>query len=551
MAAVVERLRGTLGGSQNERSQQSRRNPIEIIDVDSFDDEASTSSSSQHSRLAPRPRGRQEPRERETISLVDSDDEEVEIVSSRILSGHHVNRNQSHRQFISPPPRDYSAAPPPMPAVPRRYAGQTSLPMRRHPEYPPVIPLTDPLPFEISSSPPVAGPSNQAQRVPQRAATSSHHTPVMGLGGALISQNRAQAVQRQREADIAATTVRRARPLRRHIYNPFTVTERDDDNYIHMLLNPYMNDDFLPLGFRNLAQHNHGRAAQAAETDQYQQNYTHPSCPEPGFTFDFALPSVEDDSSQRGRLFPRTSKEEPIVLGDDDDDEEPQNTAGPSASSSAREASPDSKLNLTLVCAKCLDPLILNAAMAPEEAQYKRVWALRCGHLIDEKCLNILGQPPPEDEPVADKKGKGKAKAPAHKATYGDALPQLQSQQPPVFPILDQDIRSRLRSRRPATTTTSGGDPIIPGAFPSPSSAVISSTASLPSPAKKRKVSTRKPKIEAEYEWACPVSSCGRVHVSVRIDGIWGPEKEAPGAKVGGKAGNARVEPRGAIAVFA
>jgi hypothetical protein len=335
------------------------------------------------------------------------------------------------------------------------------------------------------------------------------------------------------------------------------LSERDDDAYIHMLLNPYMDDEFIPLNYRHLYR---GRTSHSAEREQYHQSYTHPPTPEPGFTFDFAMPSPDDENAQRGRFFPPTSKDEPIILGDDDDDEDTSKpTAGPSSSSGARETSPEaSKIGMLLVCAKCLDPLILNAGLNAEEAQYKRVWALRCGHLIDEKCLNILGQPPLEEEAVPDKKGKGKAKAPAHKNTYGDAVPELQSlaaasEAAAAAAAADiPDIRSRLRSRRP--NHANGADPVMPGAFPSSSptaTALLPDTPPpRPSPAKKRRVSAKKPRVEAEFQWACPVASCRRVHVSVRIDGIWGPEKELPG-KGGGKASGVRTEPRGAIAVFA
>ncbi|KAF8173061.1 hypothetical protein BJ912DRAFT_932141 [Pholiota molesta] len=392
------------------------------------------------------------------------------------------------------------------------------------------MPSPDPLPFEITSSPPVAGPSNPPPRyVPPRASPVSHHTPVMGLGGALISSNRAQAIQRQREADIAATRRVRAAGHRPYRRRPFALSERDDDAYIHMLLNPYMDDEFIPLNYRHLYR---GRTSHSAEREQYHQSYTHPPTPEPGFTFDFAMPSPDDENAPRGRFFPPTSKDEPIILGDDDDEDTSKPTAGPSSSSGARETSPEaSKIGMLLVCAKCLDPLILNAGLNAEEAQYKRVWALRCGHLIDEKCLNILGQPPLEEEAVPDKKGKGKAKVPAHKNTYGDAVPELQSlaaasEAAAAAAAADvPDIRSRLRSRRP--NHANGGDPVMPGA-----------------------VSAKKPRVEAEFQWACPVASCRRVHVSVKIDGIWGPEKELPG-KGGGKASGVRTEPRGAIAVFA
>lgn len=88
MAAIVERPIGAHNDTPEAHSQPSQRNSIEIIDVDTFEEEASAPSSSQRSRPAPRPRVHREHSLRETISLVDSDDDEVEIVSSRIRSGH-------------------------------------------------------------------------------------------------------------------------------------------------------------------------------------------------------------------------------------------------------------------------------------------------------------------------------------------------------------------------------------------------------------------------------------------------------------------------------
>ncbi|KAF8954298.1 hypothetical protein BDZ97DRAFT_1908295 [Flammula alnicola] len=574
MAAIVGRPIPALNDMQNALQPPSRRNSIEIIDVDSYNGEASTSS--QQSRAASRISNRRQHSHPETISLVDSDDE-VEIVSSRIRSGHDVNGRRSHRHFISPPPRDPSA-PPPMPPVPRHYAGFTSLPMRRQaPPFPspPVLPNPEPFQFELSPGPPAGeGPSNHlatalgpSRTLPQRGAPPSHHTPSMGLGGALISSNRTQAIQQHAQRSAAATRIRRAaaaRPVPRRT-NPLNISgilnDSDDDirPQIQMLLNGPPDDEWFYTAWTDFV--HRGRATEKREREQYQQSYTHPPQPEPGFTFDFAVPSEEEDNNaSRGRFFPPTSIHEPIIL--DDDEEEGSSSkpvAGPS-SSGGRESSPGAgKLNALLVCAKCLDPLILNAGLDPEEAQYKRIWGLRCGHLIDEKCLNELGQPPEEDEQAptttADRKGKGKAKAAGHhKATYGDAVPELHA-----LAVVEADaqnsIRSRLRSRLlPSTLPSQASSSNIPGgAGPSSGSGSVAAAVEMPTqhpPAKKRRVSNKKPKVEGEYEWKCPVASCGRVHVSVKIDGIWGPEKEKEQRQGAGKAGT-WTEPRGAMAVFA
>ncbi len=325
----------------------------------------------------------------------------------------------------------------------------------------------------------------------------------------------------------------------REFGGPIAVTDRDDDDiYIHMLLQPFIGED-ADLPARWLPYIHQRRSP--PKDEQYRQSYTHPAPSEPGFTFDFTALSAEGEQASNGRFFPPTSRDEPIILDDNDNSALAE---GSSASTSKSESAGSGQLNALLVCAKCLDPLILNSALGPEEGQYKRVWALRCGHLIDEKCLNILGQPPAEDI-TPDKKGKGKARASAHRSGYGAALPELAPVLSDVsFPT---DIRSRLRSRR------SGADAAtVPAgpSLPAEGDGSVSASVSVPSPPKKRRVVHRKPKIEAEFEWVCPVAGCRRIHVSVRIEGVWGPEKEMP-TRGASKAGVVWTEPRGAIAVFA
>lgn len=326
----------------------------------------------------------------------------------------------------------------------------------------------------------------------------------------------------------------------REFISPFTVTDRDDDVLIQMMLHPFLGEDVDHMPQRWTRHIHHHQPRSPPKDEQYWQSYTHPVLPEPGFTYDFAALSTEGEQTSSGRFFPPTSRDEPIIL---DDDDISASTAGSLASTSKSESNGSGQLNALLVCAKCLDPLILNSALAPEEAQFKRVWALRCGHLIDEKCLNILGQPLAE-EFTPDKKGKGKARAPAHRSGYSASLPE-QATLDNAAADFPTDIRSRLRSRR------SGGDVTALGPSLTAEGHGADAMAQLPSPPKKRRVVHRKPKVEAEHEWVCPVASCGRVHVSVRIEGVWGPEKEMPTYRGAGKAGAVWTEPRGAIAVFA
>jgi hypothetical protein len=270
------------------------------------------------------------------------------------------------------------------------------------------------------------------------------------------------------------------------------------------------------------------RRRSSLEKDLYLPSYTHPSQPDPGFTFDFALPT----SSHPSRLFPPTSINNPIVLDDDDDNSSESSTAvaGPSSSST----SDTGQVTATLVCANCSDLLLINAALHPSEND-RRVWGLRCGHMIDEKCLNQLGQPHQVVEDSFDHArghatGKGKAKATDSGPSYGDTI--VSENQTVLEAVQENSIRSRLRSR-PSTIS-------IPPLLDSPPNRLA---------CKRRRISNKKKKVEAEYSWKCPVINCGRVHVSVKVDGVWGPEKER--GSVGGKTMMSQPEARGAIPIFA
>ena len=268
------------------------------------------------------------------------------------------------------------------------------------------------------------------------------------------------------------------------------------------------------------------------EKDQYLPSYTHPPQPDPGFTFDFALPTSSSANTRfRTRLFPPTSINNPIVLDDDDDNNGNESStaiAGPSSSSSSSDTG---QVTATLVCANCSDLLLINAALLSDEND-RRVWGLRCGHIIDEKCLNRLGQPSQVIDDSPDF-GKGKGKGTDSGPSYGDTI--VSENQTVLEAIQENSIRSRLRSR--------------PGLTPSskrPSS--LDSPNRLPS-GKRRRVSANKKKVEAEYRWLCPVTNCGRTHVSVKVAGVWGPEKERE--SVGKTMGPGKAEARGAIPIFA
>ena len=454
-----------------------------------------------------------------------------------------IGRPFNSRRILSPPPRNVPVTIiPPVPPVPPRFAGHTSFPMRfPTPPFPPppvIRPASRPLPFENALDGPIAGPSNHRHRrrndtFSPQAAPPSHHVPSMGLGGAIISSRRVGNTSESQ----------RPRGSARRLRIPSLTGLVDYSRWTSRLLPSFMGDmetddlfgddeamfaiwqDFDPT-FRR-------RQTGTHEKDHYLPSYTHPSQPDPGFTFDFALPTSSSANSHfRTRLFPPTSINNPIVLDDDDDNSNEPSTAiaGPSSSPSTSDTG---QVTATLVCANCSDLLLINAALLPDEND-RRVWGLRCGHIIDEKCLNQLGQPPQvvNDSPALTRRGKGKSKAADSSPSYGDTI--VSENQTVLEEIQENSIRSRLRSR-PSFNST-----ILPSSSDSPPNR-------LP-PSKRRRASNKK-KVDAEYTWSCPVPNCGRVHMSVKVDGVWGPEKER--GSVGKTMGLGKPEARGAIPIFA
>ena len=122
-----------------------------------------------------------------------------------------------------------------------------------------------------------------------------------------------------------------------------------------------------------------------------------------------------------------------------------------------------------LACANCPAPLLISSAY---RAPADRVWALRCGHMIDQRCLEALSTPTTKGE-----------LATVHHHPPGD------------LPILGEEavLVKKGRTKR----------------------AKFSKQTSPPQP--------------DEYEWRCPVEGCGTVHWSVQEGGRWA-QKEGEGA---------------------
>lgn len=264
----------------------------------------------------------------------------------------------------------------------------------------------------------------------------------------------------------------------------------------------------------------------------YDKNMTHPGRAGPGWTFDFGADHEDEEADK--------------VVKDDVGAE-------------------------ILVCVKCLDPLIANAEsmvdMNEEERRDRRVWGLRCGHVLDGKCVNVLMKPEKmvamahgkgkEVEGKGEGKGKGKERAgvwdaedeadafikqhdvqgkgrliirlPARNAPARNATPRIDMNDfTPMDPSEDSSIRSRLRSRHTAIAPTN------PSLFSPRRSTRRVSAPSATSPPTTRRRRTKKrhgngaiPEvIESRYSWTCPVDGCARLHESIKVGGVWRMEPE-------------------------
>lgn len=524
-------------------------------------------------------------------------------------------------RLVSPPPppaqRGHTPAVPPLP---RHLAAQASLPMRPMrrsyqlnvppPPPPPIIrPSRYPLPFESRmASLPRLPPRNSSSSPALSPAPRSHHQPAMGFGGALIALNRQNALEeenrREREREARHSFNLASLPTFSEMFRrlsgqgggnnepggadtgqrrwsrlwPFNFGVEDD-------LDP--NIDFSPFSDDDAWFHlpetvDFSRKKAVEKVVHWKPEYTHPDKAGAGFTFDFS-PADTAFSGSSGSASPV------IVL--DEDEPGPSNAASSSASATAVET--------TLVCARCLDPLVLAAPDGALEEDRKRcrVWTLRCGHMLDGKCVTELIAPPPPPTPAPEEpaeeeytgKGKGKARAlpevvfessasgthrhtdlpltpsTAERKGKRKALEPLQPESPPKRPALveasaqdlaqDTSIRSRLRShtRAAAAEVTpsahEGGSAahimgpldIHPPAMSGPRLGSMSRRRrrgpgglyslvpeiELPTPSrtkgkgKARAKAEPKVTIEAEHEWRCPVAGCGRVHYSVRVEGVW------------------------------
>lgn len=119
-----------------------------------------------------------------------------------------------------------------------------------------------------------------------------------------------------------------------------------------------------------------------------------------------------------------------------------------------------------LACVYCADPLLLSSG---QKTPLDRVWALRCGHLVDQKCLDKISSPQTEDDRA-----------------------NINRPPPAGLPILGENEATAAAGR-------GGGRK-----------------------AKKARPNTRKTANKpVEYEWECPAKGCGHSHKSVLKDAEW------------------------------
>jgi hypothetical protein len=298
-------------------------------------------------------------------------------------------------------------------------------------------------------------------------------------------------------------------------------------------------------------------------------NFTPRHNPLLGFTYDFDK-DAEDD------------KEPTEIVRLDFDDESPiiEELKAPVAGSSNHLGRHDSMTSVdgkgkgitSLVCAKCNEQLRVSQGQRTEA---DRVFALRCGHLIDKRCLDDISQPHPDlvvnqDEdhkPGFVKIGKGKAVESASrsggtfvvKGSYTDPAitPQASSSTLPriVSPYADQQSSSpsvplnnseasSSNQRMPSRTTRSAAraavnhaddENEVPASDDEGYDTLTNPTGRLPLN-KKRKVQSKatsktaalkklKAPVEMrEFRWVCPVAACGKEHFSEEIGGVWKPK---------------------------
>lgn len=395
----------------------------------------------------------------------------------------------------------------------------------------------------------------------------------MGFGGAILSLNRQArasepfgAISRHRDHAV------QAEPHHRH------TRLADWSGWVAEFLDsrrraeprPRAAYDFWPLADLDFGHPEDGMPSMEAMLAEVRQpkptevmwkpEFTHPGPSKLGFTPHF----TEDPHSTTPDATPQpgSSSAQAILIADDDDTDSASSIAGPSNVKSETPSAGPADSGITLVCARCNDPLVLpddEHPVSTEEQKARRVWGLRCGHILDGKCVRHLMRPPVSTQ-AFDETGKGKGKMVSDnglsslprqhgkgKARAGATIEEseLVRRDPSCYvAVPENSMRARLRPRHPRSDAVATAASSLTLGSESSESTV----ASLLSPSRRRearesrsahpyarkgKGRARKPVVLEDFEWQCPVSGCGRIHRSVHmkgddeaIDGGWTMDSE-------------------------
>jgi len=503
-----------------------RRIYHEVIDVDGLDDEPDRR---RPRRSAPQDNSSRAPIPSDIIILDSDDDSEP---------GPATLRRPSDPRLRSPPlPIQIIHTPPPVPPLPPR-------PRSQYPHvFPPdaIRPMAEPFAFERNMATRVTRPTSHP--LPGNVPP-SRHRPIINLGGGFISSSNqldAEFLRRQ-QRDRARQRYFEHLRIARGIYHRHGFLSQTIGRIFPSWLfgDPTEEEMVDALAFSELAAAEGGPFSFGDEppirrtTNEYRVAYTHPYPPAPGFTHDFEPPSP------------------PISVIDVD--EEPGPSAKPSESSSPRK----NESSITLVCARCLDPLVLGGSnMSEDERARCRLWGLRCGHMLDGKCTAELMKSHPTPELELDNTEAAPVEPPDDKSQghsnqshdgeqnliLGDTIPPgaesstsptrargkaraieqpSQSCQPATGSgertslTEDSSIRSRLRPRNnprhPSSQRHSApNSPDVPPA-------ANTSHQSKNRPKGKGKQKAMERVILERHEWRCPVALCERLHLSLHIE---------------------------------
>ena len=369
-------------------------------------------------------------------------------------------------RYRSPPLRQRSR-PSPIPPVPplpprfRRHRHTFRQSSNQIPTPPSGIVLANPQPFAFEERLLGRSRHHTPNEDAPESSTPSHHVPVMGFGGALIATNNEHQASHHPHRHSRRNS-RAMRLFSNSIFSPISgFSEENQDHFFEDGPDasiPPLPDFFPPFfaAYNRLGRFSESTPSIPKNAPEYKRTFTHPPKVAPGFTHDLASSGDVEDLTAAGT------------------------NSGPSSST----------VDTVLVCAKCLDPLVMGNV--PDD---KRLWGLRCGHILDGKCVRELMRPP-DAKLSTECTAKGKEKV-AEEPEQRDPVP------PESGGSLIGSTLRRLRSGR-----------------------VVSASASRSKGKQKQKAQeVQEPKVERVHEWSCPVSGCGRTHKTNLVSGAWKPDQ--------------------------